>query len=215
MTEKQQAETVKNRIIGLLRRGYTRGQLINDFGFAHRTVDGAIKAYKELESDDTEEDNEGTTSSVRDGVLAIRKEKESVLPEWLEVDVAQIFDGAVQDQRIFLAGMSVPLMGLRLFAEGVKPIIDLMATWQRGQAEAAQAAQGSGIEMAKAAGEAAAMGVGRYFQETKPWLASSPDPWRAMMVDTVRPIFQQIMGQVMGGFMAGANFGAQTGQGLI
>lgn len=140
-------------------------------------------------------------SRSKNGALAIRKEKESVLPEWLERDVAEIFDGEVRDQRIFLAGMSVPLMGLRLFAEGVKPIIDLLSTWQQGQAEAAQAAQGSGMEMAKAAGEAAAAGVGKYFMDTKPWLAGAPNPMQAMVVDSMRPMFQQLMGQLMGNFM--------------
>jgi len=222
MTDKRQDETIKNQIIALLGKGYKRDQLIKDFKFAERSVDAAIKAYKELHNGNAGEPKEddrpiaddgasappsnsggkgATQTSGRDGVLAIRKEKESVLPEWLEADVAEIFDGQARDQRIFLAGMSVPLMGLRLFTEGVKPIIDLLATWQKGQAEAASAAQGSGIEMAKAAGEAAAMGVGKYFEETKPWLAASPDPWRAMMFDTIRPFFQQMVGQLMGGFM--------------
>ena len=48
MTEKQQDETIKDRIMGLLRKGYTRSQLVNDFGFKERTVDAAIRAYKEL-----------------------------------------------------------------------------------------------------------------------------------------------------------------------
>jgi len=47
MENKQQEETIKDRVIGLLKKGYTRSQLINDFNFAERTVDGAIKEYKE------------------------------------------------------------------------------------------------------------------------------------------------------------------------
>jgi hypothetical protein len=139
--------------------------------------------------------------SGRNGTLAIRREKESILPEWLERDVAEIFDGQTRDQRIFLAGMSVPLMGLRLFAEGVQPIIDLLSVWQKGQAEAARAAQGSGIEMAQAAGEAAATGVGKFFMDTKPWLSAAPDPFQAIMADTMRPILQQVMGQVIASVM--------------
>ena len=201
MVDKQQDATMKDRIIGLLRKGYTRSQLINDFTFAERTVDAAIKAYKELEGDNRVEDKGAARSSDRNGSLAIRKEKESILPEWLERDVAEIFDGQTRDQRIFLAGMSVPLMGPRLFSEGVKPIIDLLATWQKGQAEAARAAQGSGIEMAQAAGEAAATGVGKFFMDTKPWLSAAPDPFQAMMADTMRPILQQVMGQVIASIM--------------
>jgi hypothetical protein len=137
----------------------------------------------------------------RDGALAVHKATESILPEWVSRDVAEIFDGQTRDQRIFLAGMSVPLMGLRLFAEGVKPIIDLLTVWQKGQAEAARVAQGSGIEIANAAGQAAAGGVAKWFMETKPWLSTAPDPMKAMMVDSIRPFFQQMMGQVMGTFM--------------
>jgi len=58
MTDKQQDETIKDRITGLLRKGYTRSQLIHDLGFAERTVDVAIKAYKELEGDTRGENKE-------------------------------------------------------------------------------------------------------------------------------------------------------------
>jgi hypothetical protein len=139
--------------------------------------------------------------SGRNDTLAIRREKESILPEWLEKDVAEIFDGQTRDQRIFLAGMSVPLMGLRLFAEGVKPIIDLLTIWQEGQAQAARESERTGIEMAQAAGEAAATGVGKFFMETKPWLSAAPNPFQAMMADTMRPILQQVMGQVIASVM--------------
>jgi len=151
-------------------------------------------------------------SSGRDESLAVRKIGESVLPEWLERDVAEIFDGEKRDQRIFMAGMSVPLMGLRLFSEGVKPIIDLLSTWQRGQAEAARADQGDVVAAAQTAGEAAASGVAKFFMETKPWLATAQNPMQAMLVDTMRPFFQQIMGQVMGGLIRPVSPGTQPGQ---
>ena len=79
MTDKQQDETIKDRITRLLRKGRTRGQLINDLGFAERTVDAAIKAYKEFEGDNCGEDKEAAASSTRNDALAIRKDKESVL----------------------------------------------------------------------------------------------------------------------------------------
>jgi hypothetical protein len=220
MDNSQQDESIKERLIGLLKKGYARAQLINDFGFAERTVDAAIRAYKDLKGDNgegTEEDgkpgaNDGASASkgtgkgtagspARDGALAFRKDKESVLPEWLERDIAEIFDGQARDQKVFLAGMSVPLMGLRLFAEGVKPIIELLVTWQEGQALAVQTAQASSIKVAREAGEAAAGGVAKFFMETKPWLSAAPDPWKAMMVDTMRPVIQQMVGQLVGGFM--------------
>jgi len=218
--EEKQDETMKERIISLLAKGYKRSQLINDLGFAERTVDAAIKVYKEL-NNGNEEAKEGGSPVVddgasapspksegkgvtgnpgRDGALAIRKDKESILPEWLERDVAEIFDGQIGDQRIFLAGMSVPLMGLRLFAEGVKPIIDLMATWQKGQAEAAQAAQQSGIEIAQAAAEDAALRVGQQVLEAarQAAAAGSPNPMASMVTQAIQPFFTQTLGRMFG-----------------
>src|SRR4030042_1521343 len=55
MTDKQQDDTIKGRIIGLLQRGYNRGQLINDFSFAERTVDSAIKDYREQGGSEADE----------------------------------------------------------------------------------------------------------------------------------------------------------------
>jgi len=44
-------------------------------------------------------------------------------------------------------------MGLRLFGEAIKPLVELMSTWQKGQAEAARAIQGSGAEVAQMAAQ--------------------------------------------------------------
>jgi len=139
-----------------------------------------------------------SASSGRGGTLATRKTGESILPEWLSRDVAEIFDGEVRDQRIFMAGMSVPLMGLRLFGEAIKPLVELMGVWGRGQAEAAKAQQGSVLEAAQVAGQAAAGGVAKYFMEEKPWLATAQNPMQAMMADALGPLFKQLLGQVTG-----------------
>ncbi len=48
MSDKPQEENIKDQIIGLLEKGYKRDQLIKDFKFAERTVDAAIRAYKEF-----------------------------------------------------------------------------------------------------------------------------------------------------------------------
>jgi len=219
MNDKPRDETTKDQIVSLLRKGYKRAQLIQDFGFAERTVDAAISAYKELNPDNAggakSTADEGTSApdrpkgtgkgaveSSRDGALAIRKDKESVLPEWLERDVAEIFDGQTRDQRIFLAGMSVPLMGLRLFAEGVKPIIDLLSTWQEGQAQAAQAIQGSGMEIARVAAQEVVSDITPQFMQAmrETSTASSPNPFASMMTRLFEPHLQQMMGGLMRGF---------------
>ncbi len=138
-------------------------------------------------------------SSGRNGTLALRKEKESVLPEWLERDVAEIFDGQKRDQRIFMAGMSVPLMGMRLFSEAVQPFTDLLSTWQKGQAEAAKAMQGSSAEIAQAAAQQTLAGampqVVGLMKEAA--LASSPNPLMSMFAQTMQPLLGQVMGNMM------------------
>ena len=210
MTDTNQEETIKAKIISLLQKSYTRSQLIHDFGFAERTVDDAIKTYKENVGDTVEdstasEDSKGSgrvdVASVREGILPIRKEKESVLPEWIAPDVAEIFDGAKRDQKTFLAGMSVPLMGLRLFAEAVKPIIDLMATWQEGQAKAAEASRGRANEAAHLAAEEAAERVTQQIQEALAQQrgAASPNPMAAMMMQAFQPFFAPMLGKLLSG----------------
>jgi len=208
MTDKQQDETIKSRILGLLQKGYNRGQLINDFSFAERTVDAAIKDYKEQGGD--EEANERSSSPGKDNTLALRKEKESVLPEWLEGDVAEIFDGNIRDRKIFMAGMSVPLMGLRMFSETVRPLTELLATFQKGQAEAARAMQGSSYETAQmAAQQVLSQAMPQILGTVKNQAVNaSPDPVGSMMIRLTEPYLQQMMSSMMGGF---TRFGQNPG----
>ncbi|MFC1955268.1 hypothetical protein ACFLWZ_01845 [Chloroflexota bacterium] len=155
-----------------------------------------------------------STSTSRDGALALRKEKESVLPEWLEGDVAEIFDGNIRDRKIFMAGMSIPLMGLRMFSETVKPLTDLLSTWQKGQAEAARAVQGSGYETAHlAAQQVISQAMPQILGAVKDnSVAASPDPVGSMMTRMIEPYLQQMMGSFMGGMMQfGQNPGMMPG----
>jgi hypothetical protein len=154
------------------------------------------------------------SSSVRDGSLAVRKEKESVLPEWLETDVAEIFDGNVRDRKIFLAGMSVPMMGLRMFTETIKPLTDLLSTWQKGQAEAARAMQGSGVETAQlAAQQVISQAIPQILGAVREQSAGrSTNPVGDMMVRLLEPQLQNMMGTLMGGMMPGMGMMPPTGQ---
>jgi len=142
-------------------------------------------------------------SSGRNGSLALRRQSESVLPEWLEKDVAEIFDGEKRDQRIFMAGMSVPLLGLRLFGEAVKPLVELMGTWQKGMVDTSRAVQGSGAEVAYMASQQALSGalpqiLARVKEQA---VGASPNPMATMIVNTMQPYFQQMIGNLMGMFM--------------
>ena len=158
---------------------------------------------------------EPSSPRVRDNTLAIRKERESVLPEWLEPDVAEIFDGNIRDRKIFMAGMSVPMMGLRMFSETIKPLTELLSTWQKGQAEAARAMQGSGAETAQLA-------VQQVISQMMPKILGavreqaadrSPNPAGAMMTRLIEPYLQNMMGTFMAGFgMPGMGMTGTPGQ---
>jgi len=128
MVDNNQEENLGQEVDGLLEEGFAQKE-IEARGYSpslvRQRIRKRVKAGKEPSS-----------PPARDNTLAIRKERESVLPEWLEADVAEIFDGNLRDRKLFMAGMSVPMMGLRMFSESVKPLTDLLATWQKGQAEA-------------------------------------------------------------------------------
>ena len=193
MTETNQEEIIKKKkIIELLGKGYNRSQLIADFGFAERTVDSAVKQYRELAVSEpgetpktSSQDGKGTDLTVAGGkdCAQVRKQTDAVLPEWLAPEIAGLFDGSVEQRRTFLAGMAVPIMGLRLFAELVRPLVELLSTWQQGQAEAARAAQGSGEEIARRAAFGVAQQLSPEIQALKSQIGmkSAPDPLSNMM----------------------------------
>lgn len=143
------------------------------------------------------------TSQGRGGTPAIRRQAEAVLPEWAVASVGELFDGAARDRQLFVAGMSVPLMGLRLFSEAVRPLIDLLTVWQRGQAEAARAAQGSGQELAHQAAQETLAGAMPQIMEVMraQAAAQSPNPFATMMMSSLQPFLQTIVSQLMGAFM--------------
>jgi len=147
----------------------------------------------------------GPQASSKDSSLAIRREKESVLPEWLEADVAEIFDGNLRDRKIFMSGMTIPILGLRLFTESVKPLTDLLSTWQKGQVETARSIQGSGTEVAQmAAQQALSQAMPHFMSAVKESSnASSPNPFASMVTRIFEPFLQQTMQQMMGSFMGG------------
>jgi hypothetical protein len=196
--ENQQEENLGQEVDELLEEGFNQKE-IESRGYSpslvRQRIRKRVKAGKEP----------FPTSASKDSSLAIRKEKESVLPEWLETDVAEIFDGNVRDRKIFMAGMSVPLMGLRMFSETIKPLTDLLSTWQRGQAEAARAVQGSGAEMAQMAAQQALNGAMPHFMSAVKDAsnASSPNPFASMITRIFEPILQQTMQQMMGSMIGG------------
>jgi hypothetical protein len=194
MTENQDEENLSQEVDELLEEGFNQKE-IEARGYSpslvRQRIRKRVKAGKVPPS-----------SSVKESPLVIRKEKESVLPEWLETDVAEIFDGNIRDRKIFMAGMSVPMMGLRMFTETIKPLTDLLSTWQKGQAEAARAMQGSGLETAQlAAQQVISQAMPQILGAVREQSASrSPNPVGDMMVRLIEPHLQNMMGTFMGGF---------------
>ncbi len=196
MTEEQEnEENLGEEVDELLEEGLSQKE-IEARGYSpslvRQRIRKRVKAGKEPFS----------TSPPKDGALALRKEKESVLPEWLEADVAEIFDGNIRDRKIFLAGMSVPMMGLRMFSETIKPLTELLSTWQKGQAEAAREMKGSGYETAQLA-------VNQVISQMMPQILGavreqaadrSPNPVGAMMTRLLEPHLQNMMRTFMTGF---------------
>ena len=214
MIEKSNEKSTKEKIIALLRKGYTRSQLISDLNFAERTVDNSIREYRELTGDEPGDHSKSNGREPRelnlpstgksDSALT-RRQTEAVLPEWLEPEVAELFDGSLEKKKIFLAGIAVPMMGLRLFCEAVTPMVQLLSTWQQGQTTAALSAQQSGSEVARAAAEQAAGMVGQqvvHAMKQQP-AAQSPNPMMDMMVEAIRPQFIPMMANMMGRLVSG------------
>jgi len=198
MTDKDQEENLSQEVDELLEEGLSQKE-IEARGYSpsliRQRMRKRVKAVKDSSASPPGKDN----------TLAIRKERESVLPEWLEADVAEIFDGNIRDRKIFMAGMSVPMMGLRMFSESVKPLTDLLATFQKGQAEAARAMQGSGYETAQmAAQQVLSQAMPQILGTVKNQAVNaSPDPVGSMMTRLIEPHLQNMMSQMMGGFMGG------------
>lgn len=196
MAKEPEEQTQIDRIIELLEKGYTRSQLIHDFNFPQRTVDSGIKRYKELHGDAPHtKQTKGNGEIKAETLPAKAKTGEGVIPEFIAAEMVNIFDGDDRDQRIFMAGMSVPLMGLRLFAEGVKPFVDLLTVWQKGQAEAAAATQDSYRKIAEEAAAGVADAISPAFESLRSSVtASAPDPFRAMFANVMQPLLGQALG---------------------
>ena len=83
MSDKPQEETIKDQILALLGKGYTRVQLIRDFKFAERTVDNAIKEYKEQHGDEADEAKTSNNSDARSLAIPPKLDiKQVIAPEY-------------------------------------------------------------------------------------------------------------------------------------
>jgi len=203
MENKQQEETIKDRVIGLLKKGYTRSQLINDFNFAERTVDGAIKEYKEQQGGEADEPKKGDDFDPKALVLPAKLDiKQVIVPEYL-IKHLSFVNG---DQRqTFIDALLVYEAARRSVMEDII-IIQGLASAQAQitdtQLKVLREAKSESKEVAQAAAEEAAWRVGQQVQELarQAATAGSPNPFATMLVQTIQPYFSQMFGRMFGMF---------------
>ncbi len=203
------------RVKHILETGESKAQIINDLfdlgmtksqimklGYAESTV------RKEVDRRKREgEDIPGTPPHETPVLPAVTKGTEQVLPEYLSGEISEYFDGSEEQRRIFKAGIMVPLMGMRLFAEMVKPLTMLINAMKGDQVESTMKAMALGQQQASdAAIQASEMTASRMVAAQKEVaIASSPNPVQAMMVRTLEPLMQKMMGGVLGTIIPGAS----------
>jgi len=211
MTEKQQDDTKKSRIIGLLQKGYTRNQLINDFDFAERTVDSAIKDYKEQGGSETDETKKSEEFDTKALALPAKLDiKQVIAPEYL-IKHLSFVDGG--QRQTFIDALLVYEAARRSVMEDIV-IIQGLASAQAQitdtQLKLLREAKSDSKEVAHAAAEEAAWRVGQQVQEVARQTAKpeSPNPMASMLTNAIQPYFSQAIGQMFGMF---GGFGAPGG----
>ena len=132
-------DSLASQIRELLADG-VKGKDIIEMGYAESTVRQEARKWAK---------KNGNAGNGKPTASLTIKEKETVIPEWLEGQVAELMDGSVANQKAFIAGMAIPLLGMRMWAEGCKPMLELMRVDQARQAEAAKAASGGSEDVAQ------------------------------------------------------------------
>ena len=211
MTEKQQDDTIKGRIIGLLQKGYTRGQLISDFSFAERTVDSAIKDYKEQGGSEADEPKKIEEFDTKALALPAKLDiKQVIAPEYL-IQHLSFVDGG--QRQTFIDALLVYEAARRSVMEDIVIIQGLASAQSQitdTQIKLLREAKSDSKEVAHAAAEEAAWRVGQQVQEVARQAAKpeSPNPMASMFSQTIQPYFSQALSQMFGMF---GGFGAPGG----
>ena len=180
-----------------------KGKDIIEMGYAESTVRQEARKFAKK--------NGSPKTNGNDKVSLTIKEKEQVLPEWLESQVGELYDGDEKTRKIFMAGMSIPLLGMRLFSESFKPLLALMQANTASQAEVAKSLQGGSEEVA----QQTLVQAMPYFQDMVKEVSRNQavNPLQSMMVRAIEPVFQNVIGGVMGGMFPGMKQPQGQGQG--
>jgi hypothetical protein len=201
MQEKPQDESIKDQIIALLGKGYTRVQLIKDFKFVERTVDNAIKEYKEQHGDETDESKKNNGSDTRSLAIPAKLDiKQVIAPEYL-INHLSFVDG--DSRQTFVDALLIYEAARRSVMEDVVILQGLAAAnaqTTETQLKVLRAAKSESSEIAQAAAEEAAGIVGQQVLEAarQAATAGSPNPMASMVTQTIQPYFAQMMGRMFG-----------------
>jgi hypothetical protein len=204
MTEKQRDETIKGRILGLLQKGYTRSQLINDFNFAERTVDSAIKEWREQQNNEADGPKKGDDYDSKGLVLPAKLDtKQVIVPEYL-IKHLSFVNG---DQRqTFVDALLVYEAARRSVMEDIVILQGLAAAQAQvtdTQLKVLREAKSESKEVAQAAAEEVAARVAAYFDQKKPDIATTPDPMKGFIARAMETMWDRITGAVFGGAQGG------------
>ena len=193
------AESKAQAINDLFDLGMTKSQIMKA-GFKEATVRKEVDRRKREGIEVP-----GAPVPERPLMPAITKGTEQVLPEYLSGEISEYFDGSEEQRRIFKAGIMVPLMGMRLFAEMVKPLTLLINAMKGDQMDSMMKALSLGQQQSHdAAMESAQLVMGQMAASQKDAaIAGAADPMRAMMAQSMMPLFQNVMGRLMGGVLPG------------
>lgn len=176
----------------LLEKGYSQKEIRNQ-GFSPSLVRQRVrKRTKRLGQPAPANQTNG-----KGEVSLTVKEKEQVLPEWLAGQIEELYDSDEKTRKVFMAGMSIPLLGMRLFSESFKPMLALMQTYQQGQAEAAKAAQGSSNEVAETTIATAMPYLERMVKEAS--IAASPNPMQGLFARILEQPMTLMFNNLFGG----------------
>lgn len=184
----EEETTLGQQVDQLLEKGYSQKEIRNQ-GFSPSLIRQRVrKRTKQLGRQAPASQTNGGNHEVS---LTV-KEKETVLPEWLEQQVGELYDGDEKTRKIFMAGMSIPLLGMRLFSESFKPLLALMQAHTASQAEVAKSLQGGAEDVA----QQTVISSLPYFKDmiTEVSRNQAVNPLQGMMVRMLEPMISNLVG---------------------
>jgi len=199
MVKQPEEQTTKDKIISLLKKGYSRCQLISDFNFAERTVDAAIKKCKEVQVNEVEQTTKDNDSEIKVLDLPAKLDvKQTIVPEYL-IDHLSFVDG--DRRQTFVDALLVYEAARRSVMQDVL-ILGGLASAQaqitETQLKVLREAKSESNEVAREAAAGVVELISPAFESLKASItASAPNPMQSMIVSSMQPMFQQAIGGLM------------------